>query len=165
MVTCRECETVNNAGALFCSECGASLLELGGEVAVLDAPRAPKPPPLVGQQVGEADVPQEIILMIPLSGRRLTLPLKGSDIRIGRGTPGQDDPPEVDMTIENGAEYGVSRNHAVIRLIDQGVVLIDLDSTNGTNLNNYRLPPDLPYPIKSGDEIHFGSLLVHVFIR
>lgn len=165
MIACRECDTPNYAGALFCSECGASLLELGGEVAVLDAPRAPKPPPLVGQQVGEANIPKEIVFMIPLSGRRITLPLKGTDIHIGRGTPGQGPAPEVDTTVENGAEYGVSRNHAVIRLIDQGVVLIDLDSTNGTSLNNYRLPPELPYPLNSGDEIHFGSLLVHVFIR
>ena len=165
MIRCRECEELNYDGSLFCSECGASLLELGGEVAVLDAPLAPTPPPLLGQQVGEVELAKEMIVMIPLSGRRITFAVKGQDeIHIGRGTPGLT-PPEIDTTIENGAEYGVSRSHAVIKVTDQGIVLVDLDSTNGTTLNNYRLPPDLPYPIKTGDEIHFGSLLMHIFLR
>lgn len=164
MVICKECGNEEYEGALFCSECGVSLLELGGEVAVLELAPDPDPPPLIGQQVGTAETYSTITFMIPLSGRLVPLPAQ-NDIRVGRSIPGQPDPPELDTTLDNGAEYGVSRNHAIIRTSEQGIVLIDLNSTNGTMLNNYRLPPDLPYPIKSGDEISFGSLLMHVFLH
>lgn len=164
MIVCRECQHEEYDGALFCSECGASMLELGGDVAVLEAPRAPKPPDLLGQRVGTAKLPDEIVLMIPLTGRQLRFPIFGREIRIGRGGKEQADPPEFDTTPENGAEHGVSRNHAVIKSTENGVVIIDLNSTNGTLLNNFRLPPELPYPVKNGDELQFGSLLVHVFL-
>jgi hypothetical protein len=164
MMTCKECGNQEYQGALFCSQCGASLLELGGELAVLEEAPDPEPPSLLGQQVRVSQLYETITFMIPLSGRHISLPAK-NDIRIGRATPGQPDPPEVDTTPDNGSEYGVSRNHAVIRISEQGVALIDLNSTNGTTLNNYRLPPELPYPIKNGDEISFGSLLMHVFLH
>lgn len=164
MVICKECGNEEYEGALFCSHCGTSLLELGGEVAVLEQAPDPDPPSLVGQRVGTAVTYDTITFMIPLSGRQLSLPVK-NDIRIGRSVPGYDDAPELDTTVDNGSEYGVSRNHALIRVSEQGIVLIDLNSTNGTTLNNFRLPPELPYPIKSGDEIAFGSLLVHVFLH
>lgn len=165
MVICKECGNEEIEGALFCSECGNSLLELGGELAVLEQAPDPDPPSLIGQQVGTAETYETITFMIPLSGRKLSLPTTETEIRVGRSVPGQPDPPQLDTTPDNGAEYGVSRNHAIIRISEQGIVLIDLNSTNGTTLNNYRLPPDLPYPIKSGDEILFGSLLMHVFLH
>jgi pSer/pThr/pTyr-binding forkhead associated (FHA) protein len=73
--------------------------------------------------------------------------------------------PELDLTKDRGSDFGVSRLHASIQASNRGVVLIDLGSTNGTLLNNYRLPPDLPYPLHNGDEIRFGRLLVHVFFE
>jgi Icc-related predicted phosphoesterase len=164
MAICKECGNDEYEGALFCSECGASLLELGGEVAVLEQAPDPDPPPLIGQQVGTAETYEKLTFMVPLSGRKIDLEAR-HEIRVGRSVPGHDDPPELDTTPDNGAEYGVSRNHAVIKISEQGIVLVDLNSTNGTMLNNYRLPPELPYPIKSGDEISFGSLLMHVFLH
>lgn len=164
MITCRECGHTEFSGSLFCSECGASLLELGGEVAVLDAPRAPKPPPLVGQTVNTAELPKMLMVLIPLSSQRIALPLNKGRLVVGRGTAGQDDPPALDMNLYHGAEFGVSRTHAVIQMTEQGIIITDLNSTNGTFLNNFRLPPDLPYPLQNGDEVQFGSLLVHIFL-
>ena len=57
-------------------------------------------------------------------------------------------------------DRAISRHHAELRMTAEGVLLRDLNSTNGTFLNQYRLPPELPYPIKNGDEIQFGNLLV-----
>ena len=85
------------------------------------------------------------------------------ELRIGRAS--SEFVPEVDLTDDDGAEKGVSRLHAKIQSVQEGVVLIDLDSTNGTLLNNYRLPPNEPYPVHSGDEIRFGDLLVHLFLN
>ena len=40
---------------------------------------------------------------------------------------------------------------------------MDLNSVNGTWVNNYRLSPRLPYALRSGDELKLGELVIHVF--
>lgn len=164
MTVCRDCGHQELAGSLFCSECGASLLELGGELAVLEAPRAPKPPPLLGQTVATQELPRLLVVFLPLTSKRVTLPLKVGRIVVGRGTADQDPPPALDLTPHHGAEFGVSRTHAIIEITEQGITITDLNSTNGTFINNFRLPAELPYPLQNGDELQFGSLLVHIFL-
>ena len=56
----------------------------------------------------------------------------------------------------------VSGEHAAILHL-QHTYVEDLNSTNGTILNGYRLPPDQAYPLNTGDEVRFGDLLVHLF--
>jgi pSer/pThr/pTyr-binding forkhead associated (FHA) protein len=85
------------------------------------------------------------------------------ELRIGRAS--SELVPEVDLTDDDGAQKGVSRLHAKIQSVQEGLVLIDLNSTNGTLLNNHLLPPQEPYPLNSGDEIRFGDLLVHLFLN
>lgn len=152
-------------GALFCSECGAFLLEqqAKGQTAVLPFSEfiTQPPPPQLSKEDLEATVgPRQITLVIPSSRRRLQMQLR-HELRIGRADPELG--PELDLTQDDGAEKGVSRLHACIKSIKKGIVLIDLDSTNGTMLNTYRLPPNRPYPLKNGDEIRVGDLLIHIF--
>ena len=64
-----------------------------------------------------------------------------------------------------GALSGVSRRHARIEVNHLGVVITDLNSTNGTRLNDFDLPPDLPYALNHGDELYFGHLLARVFFE
>lgn len=54
----------------------------------------------------------------------------------------------------------ISKLHAVI-LVDQslGVILIDLRSKNGTKLDGEFLKDNIPYRIKNGKKINFGSSL------
>lgn len=169
MIRCRECGAYEPAGALYCSECGGFLLETEEEAAGAQSPftdaLAPPPtPPLVGQESGPSTEAQKITFVIPSSGRRVRVDLN-HEIQIGRADPDTKHFPTLDLTQDEGGAYGVSRFHAVIRPSSEGVVLIDRNSTNGTLLNGYHLPPDLPYPIHSGDEIRFGQLLVHVFLE
>jgi pSer/pThr/pTyr-binding forkhead associated (FHA) protein len=101
--------------------------------------------------------------MIPSSGRRIIL----KDVRqidIGRMDERKDIEPSLDLTQDDGARHGVSRRHALIRFTARGAILMDLNSTNGTVLNRYRLMPERPYLLRTGDEIQFGRLLTHVFI-
>lgn len=118
------------------------------------------PPPLTQEELEIALQPRSITCVIPSSRRRLQLNLR-DEIRIGRSDPEMT--PELDLGLDDGAEKGVSRLHAAIKSVKRGIVLIDLGSTNGTMLNTYRLPPNRPYPLKNGDEIRFGDLLVHIF--
>jgi predicted component of type VI protein secretion system len=165
MTKCTECGSSQEEGALFCSECGGFLLlETGKITAVLpfsEFANRPPPPPLSTDALAPAETAQKITLVVPSSRRRFKLEVQ-HELQIGRAS--SELVPEVDLTDDDGAEKGVSRLHAKIQAVQNGLVLIDLESTNGTLLNNYRLPPQQPYPLKSGDEIRFGDLLVHLFL-
>jgi len=166
MNKCSECGVSQPEGALFCSECGGFLLvETGKITGVLpfsEFANRPPPPPLPKEDLLPANIARHITLVVPSSRRRFKLVVQG-DIQVGRAS--SELMPEVDLTDDDGAEKGVSRLHAKIQSVQKGIALIDLDSTNGTLLNNYRLPPQEPYPLNSGDEIRFGDLLVHIFLN
>ncbi len=140
-------------------------MEEGETTAVLpfsEFASRPPPPPLTEEALTPINRPKEILLVVPSSRRRFKL-MVHSELRIGRASA--EDVPEVDLTEDDGAEKGVSRLHAKIQTVQEGIMLVDLDSTNGTLLNNYRLSPNEPYPLHSGDEIRFGDLLVHLFLE
>lgn len=136
----------------------------GTEHPFTNVPRVSARPVLVGQQVEPNAKAGAIRFVIPSSGRRITISLD-EKIRVGRADPTVSLYPEVDLTADGGAEFGVSRLHATISRSDEGVVVVDMSSTNGTLLNDYSLPSELPYPLQSGDELRFGDLLVHVFLE
>ncbi len=166
MAHCKDCGFENLIGTLFCTECGESLLENGGGLAVSDDVSIVRTPQLIGQSVSDLLGKKNLIIMIPTSGRYLSFSVT-QEIRIGRSDVDSADPPELNLEYDGGLSQGVSRRHALIKLDDknENLVPIDLDSTNGTQLNNFPLPPELPYPVKSGDEVQFGNLLVHLFIK
>jgi hypothetical protein len=77
------------------------------------------------------------------------------------------DIPEGDFIGINLSNYhaqvlGVSRQHATILIEDEGCAVIDLNSTNGTWLNETRLVPHQPHPLQTGDLIRLGHLMIFV---
>lgn len=72
--------------------------------------------------------------------------------------------PLIDLTELDALELGISRTHAMIRRSKGGYQIIDLESSNGTWLENQRLIPKQPYPLDSGDRIRLGRLNILVFI-
>lgn len=169
MIRCAECGKLEPSGALYCSECGALLLPdhavgLAAPLPFTDALDSPSTPTLLGQELNPVSEVSHITVVIPASGRRIRLELN-DEIHVGRNDPGNNHFPELDLTDDQGAALGVSRVHALIRSSSEGIVLIDEESANGTFLNGYHLPPQLPYPLHSGDEVRFGQLLVHLFLE
>lgn len=77
---------------------------------------------------------------------------------IGRSDPDSNYHPEIDLTLLRALENGVSRRHAEIRAGEEYLVIIDLDSTNGTKLNDFRLQPREPYRLRHGDSLTIGTL-------
>lgn len=166
MITCRECKAQNIEGALFCSECGGFILGFEpNSTAVLPfsstGHRLP-PARLETQDLETTQGVQKITIVIPSNRQRLQLEFEG-EMRIGRSDPETGLFPELDLTNFEGADRGVSRLHATIQATNQGIVLTDLNSTNGTLLNLYRLPPQKSFLVRNGDEVRFGDLLIHIF--
>lgn len=165
MIKCKDCGADQIEGALFCDECGGFLLDESGSGDTVVLPfsdfvfHAP-PRPLTPESLDTAVHPTQITIFIPHSRRRLQLNLT-DEIHVGRSTP--DSIMELDLTPDHASDLGVSRLHAVIKAANNELVLVDMESTNGTYLNAYRLPPHQPYPLNSGDEIRFGDLLIHIF--
>jgi predicted component of type VI protein secretion system len=54
----------------------------------------------------------------------------------------------------------VSRQHALLLRDEAGLLLFDLESTNGTLLNGVPVRPDEPVRLANGDVIQFGEVVV-----
>ena len=58
----------------------------------------------------------------------------------------------------NLAKYSnVSRRHAEIRNVGGDLVITDLDSSNGTFVNEKLIPPQHEFPLKDGDTVRFAA--------
>jgi hypothetical protein len=168
MNECAECGATQYEGTMFCSECGQSLIEAPMQptnVLPFSKPaRRSFPPTLENYHLRPATEPLSVTFVIP--GSRHPHPVDLVDrILVGRADAEEDILPHLDLTEFDGIEKGVSREHAVLHMSDQGIIIFDLDSTNGTILNGSRLSPEKPFLLTSGDEIRFGDLLVHVFFE
>ncbi len=169
MSRCPECGEPHMDGALFCVECGAYLLieedsDMTVEVATPEVVGAEASTRPLDYRLGFGIKADRIVFAIPSSGRRLEVDL-GQTIAIGRVDTRQGIWPEVDLTLDEGAEKGVSRKHALVRSSDEGVVLVDLGSTNGTRVNDRRLPPERPHLLKDGDTVRFGNLIARIYFE
>jgi pSer/pThr/pTyr-binding forkhead associated (FHA) protein len=160
MIKCPFCNSVYPENTLFCEECGSYLAPSSGQATdPLDKPADAETAD--GRTAGGSS--STLVLSIE-EGGRIELPLS-KEVVIGRLDASHAVFPDVDLSNEQGAEKGVSRRHARIsRRIDQ-VFIEDLNSLNGTFLNATRLVPDLPYPLKSGDQVQLGKLVLFVELK
>lgn len=80
------------------------------------------------------------------------------DLVIGRQSQFSSVQPDIDLAGQGGAEKGVSRQHARIFCRDDQVYIQDLESSNGTYVNQERLKPRVSCPLHNGDTIWLGHL-------
>ncbi|HSJ55013.1 MAG TPA: FHA domain-containing protein [Anaerolineae bacterium] len=155
MIKCPTCSSVFPENTLFCEECGSYLPPSDGQATdPLTSPIEIK---------GGRAVCQTLILSVQ-EGGRIELPLS-KEVIIGRLDAGRAVFPDIDFTNEQGIEKGLSRRHARISRQEGQVFLEDLHSLNGTFLNATRLVPDLPYPLKEGDQVQLGKLVLTVHFK
>lgn len=69
----------------------------------------------------------------------------------------------IDLSPFNGHELGVSRNHAQITLRNKQIIIKDMNSANGTLINQQRLQPETEYQVKHGDKINFGNMAIFIY--
>jgi len=84
----------------------------------------------------------------------LTGPQKGEDFRVREGPNILGSAPDADIVLHDSA---ISGKHASLRYKDQKFTITDLDSTNGTFLND-RADPIAREELKDNDTIRLGEV-------
>jgi len=164
-VVCPSCGAENLPGTLFCIQCG-TYLPSGGPLRTEPLPEQeegrPARPRQEGKEVEEAWA-LNIEVEVLNTGRKVLLSAD-REILVGRLDAAHGIFPELDMTTDGGLEQGVSRRHARIYTREGTCFVEDLDSTNGTFLNEERITPYLPYAFRDGDLLMFGTMRLKVHI-
>jgi predicted amidophosphoribosyltransferase len=154
---CPTCGTPSTPGQAFCDNCGASLAAPPGAGS---PPLQQTPPPLQQTpppyQQAAGTRPRVVVVG---SGVQIDLAGKTEAI-MGRADPVSGVFPEVDLAAHGGEEGGVSRKHAKLALRGGQWMLEDLNAVNFTFLNNQKLSPGAPQPVKEGDQIRLGRVLL-----
>ena len=83
------------------------------------------------------------------------------DVIVGRMSP--DSRPDLDLSVFGAERLGVSRQHTLLRPTRTSLFLIDLDSTNGTYRNGFRLGAGIAQKLSDNDTISFARL--HFVVR
>ena len=167
MIVCSNCKHNNMTGAMFCTECGASL---GGsdttttQAIKSDRLREPvkskgvlSPPPIVM-------VKNWVTLHLMDTGQVLPLSER-NEFTIGRISEGQPIMPDIDLSPYQAYASGVSRLHAVIKREASHIFLMDLNSANGTYVNGKRLNPNVEHTLKNGDVVALGKLKIQILLK
>jgi eukaryotic-like serine/threonine-protein kinase len=135
-VSCFRCGAANQSDRLFCTSCG---YELSDRKAAADRVGAPNGRPILarltflnGQLAGRAYLFHQDVTTI---GRT-----NGNDLIISGRT--------------------VSRRHARFWFDTNRWYIADMQSANGTLVNNLRIQPNQAIPLNDGDSINFGDEIV-----
>ncbi|HEY7349017.1 MAG TPA: FHA domain-containing protein [Ktedonobacterales bacterium] len=154
-MTCPSCGSANPAGESFCSNCGANLNAPPAEQPVMAA--APAAPAVSFAPAPPVAVKAQVVV----ESDNTTFDLAGkAEALIGREDAVSNIFPDIDLTPHNGEEGGVGRRHARILYSGSQYMLEDLNSINFTFLNKQKIAPKTPTPLKDGDEIRLGRIVL-----
>jgi pSer/pThr/pTyr-binding forkhead associated (FHA) protein len=167
MPTCTKCGNKEHDGALFCAKCGESMVSTqvegrsnGSEPASVDTIDSSVIQSLT--KVTRIDDAVNVAIATRIEGKDLVLRIQKTEYTFGRAALGQAVIPDFDLTPYDGLAKGVSRIHALIVTTEKEIFLRDLTSINGTQINGIRLSPNMDYPIKSGDLVSLGRLIIEI---
>lgn len=149
-LSCPNCQALVQPGDRFCDNCGH---ELQPESGYPVSPQTPAQPP------AEPATPTPRLLVQP-AGIELVLPADKDVYVIGREDPASGSYPEVDLVPFGGEEGGVSRRHAQITRVGEVYYVEDLNSVNYTFVNRQKIAVGDPHPLRDGDEIRLGRVLL-----
>ncbi|PWH13245.1 MAG: hypothetical protein DDG60_10630 [Anaerolineae bacterium] len=158
---CPSCKRYNEPGAIFCTYCGTAFEEGSGRAGGTSRFGTSDLKPQDHPPRQPAIVPDSGIAFFFLDDQMPFEICTEDDFLIGRKT---DDTAEymVDLAIYDAFGHGVSRRHARIRRTATGYEVIDLQSTNGTWLNEQKLTPNQAYPLPSGALLRLGRMKLYV---
>ncbi len=103
----------------------------------------------------ERSSPMRVVLKLEDSNQVISVPVT-ERLLIGRGDENTE--PEINLDPFDSGKFGVSRQHAVFTYDGNALFVEDLNSTNGTRINGFRIDAGRPYRLHNGDELEFGRL-------
>lgn len=169
MVTCKNCQHVNPDGLTKCENCGAALWEdetwrMLEETHQDETVIQKLPEGFTKAQIksgwGTSTFEPANYVILHITGAQEPLFIKpGTEYLLGR----YEEIEGLNLAPYQALEKGVSRLHAALRQGDEMLFLVDLDSTNGTFLNEQALSPNQPRVLRSGDQIRLGQLVMHIY--
>lgn len=145
----------NPDGSAFCDECGERLTSQssGGAVGDMQPMGAPPVATMAAAPAAAAKlVVQSDNFVFDMAGM--------SEAVIGRDDPVSNIRTDFDLTNHGGEEGGVSRVHAKVLNTGGQFLVEDQNSTNFTFINRQKLTPKTPTPIKNGDELRLGRVIL-----
>jgi hypothetical protein len=143
---CPVCHLGIDANSIVCRHCGTTLdLTPPGKVGNIKDFTARLVSPAIGLAIYSFDS------SIPIAVA------KEKEFILGREA-GEGSEKIIDLTNRDGFAMGVSRRHAMIRAVENGYTIIDLNSSNGTWLNGQILMPSVVNELPSGANIQLGYL-------
>lgn len=167
MIKCPTCGHEEMEGTLLCSNCGA-YFHTGGHLRTdpLDETETTKTPPDLGAPMYDtAPIGATLLLKGITDQREIIVPRKMTSALFGRNDRLAGLLVDIDLTSEDGQTRGVSRRHARIRFVNDRYLIEDLESLNGTFLNQRKLVPFVPEVLHDGDEVRFGSLSFSIVLK
>src|SRR5512142_541431 len=167
MIVCSNCNHVNMAGALFCSECGTRLGSSDPlttqNIQTNQVQEAMKARPVDGAPA-PATPNNWVTLHLLDTGQVLPL-AERNEFTLGRISEGQPIMPDIDLSPYQAYARGVSRLHAVLKREASRVFLMDLGSSNGTYVNGKRLNPNVDHALANGDVVALGKLKIQILLK
>ncbi len=125
MITCPECKSNEIEGVIFCSKCGTSLI---GVVSL-------------GERTKMTGSMQRLIIDIMDLNQQIALQGKRKYV-LGRAVElEQNYRLDADLNPFGGYESGVSRQHAVLKVVKGRIFIVDLNSSNRTFIDGEELLP------------------------
>lgn len=172
-VFCPECNAANDAANLACEACGADLpghdssapaaeaastepdipaIDPAQEEALTTAPDAAPDPKLEPGQV-KLSVEQGMV-----TGKQYVL--GDAEMLVGREDEDEEIYPDIDLDDQD--EGYVHRRHATLKFDNGQLTVIHHGGANKTRINNRPIPDNEPQPLKLGDKISFGKVVLRV---
>lgn len=160
-ITCGNCGKVNRTSTVFCYSCGYML---GDEAKGK----------LETRKFADADAPSahyfgaESVLSLKPRNQNVEIEIRPqtSDHEqvIGRVTDNLAVAPDIDLSMYDAGELGVSRLHLAVQYAaeDETILVHDLGSVNGTFINGQKLHPREQRILRDSDELRLGRMVIHV---
>jgi len=170
-IACPTCNHINIAGSAFCENCGAKLPLVKPtpqpqypptpEPLFPESPPPPAPSlePIIEPPSASADSINGRFV-VQASNTSIQIPPGKQTVVIGREDPVSGIFPDIDLDPYGGHDAGVGRRHAQLVLQGGQVCIEDLESVNGTVVNKQKLSPRQPQPLKNGDELRIGKMVL-----
>ncbi|MBN8637873.1 MAG: FHA domain-containing protein [Anaerolineae bacterium] len=168
---CAVCGHINRVGVLVCENCGTNLVT-GRETSVGTKDFGKEPGDdtesheVMVNTAGSSRFEDNMMLRLEIDGAPTPIVIyPKTETSLGRRDPGTGSSPDIDLTAYAGYRQGVSRNHAMLRLRDKVLEIYDLGSSNGTLVNGVRLNAHQPHPLRDGDEVTLGKMVIRVLFQ